>query len=278
MLIKDVRGMDCQTSKENIELYIDGVLSSAQTEELYAHADTCSECKKELENSLRLKKALAALGRLEAPEGLAKEAIRKARKKSRVPFAYISAAAAAMIALVVILTSGVLPNAGGGAANKGVQESILMAVPEDGGVQDEAYAMDMAPAPAEAPAEEMAPAATEAPAAEKPAASDVTIEPEEMFAVQTQEVPKVAGDTDFESPDYTVYVPDDLAADIRVALENMIIEYGFEYKDVSDGMTDSISFVITEDIIDLISELTADLPLDGVLTEGQIIEFVFSNQ
>ena len=277
MLIKDVRGMDCRTSKENIELYIDGVLSSAQTEELYAHADTCPECKKELENSLRLKKALAALGRLEAPEGLAKEAVRKARKR-RVPFAYISAAAAAMIALVVILTSGVLPNAGGGASNKGVQESIMMAAPEeDGGVQDEAYAMDMAPAPAEAPAEEMMPAATEAPAAEEPAASDVMMEPE-IFAAQTQEVPKIADDTDSEFPDYTVYVPDDLAVDIRAALENMIVEYGFEYRDVSDGMTDSISFVITEDIIDLVSELTADLPLDGVLTEGQIIEIVFSNQ
>ncbi len=270
--------MDCRTAKENIELYIDGVLSSAQTEELYAHADTCPECKKELENALRLKKALAALGRLEAPEGLAKEAVRKARKRRTVPFAYISAAAAAVITLVVILTSGVLPNTGGGVANGEVQENIMMAAPADGAEQDESYAMDMAPAAAEAPAEEMAPAATEAPAPEEPATDYTVMESEGMIDAQTQGVPKVAGETGSETPDYIVYVPDDLAADIRAALENMIVEYGFDSNIVSDGMTDSISFVITEDIIDLVSELTADLPLEGGLTEGQLIEFVFNNQ
>ena len=270
--------MDCRTAKENIELYIDGVLSSAQTEELYAHADTCPECKKELENALRLKKALAALGRLEAPEGLAKGAVRKARKRRAVPFAYISAAAAAVIALVVILTSGVLPNTGGGADNRGVQESIMMAAPADGAEQGESYAVDMAPAADEAPVEEMAPAATEAPAAEEPAAEYSVMEPEEMITAQTQEVPKMAGDVGSELPDYTVHVPDDLAVNIRAALENMIVEYGFDYNTVSDGNTNSISFVITEDIIDLVSELTADLPLEGELTVGLAIEFVFNNQ
>ena len=158
--------MDCQTAKEKIDLYIDGVLNSAETEELNAHAASCPSCQEELENALRLKKALAALGELEPPEGLAREAVRKARKRRAVPFAYISVAAAAVIALAVMLTSGMLPNAGGDADN-GVRENVMMAAPAEGAQQDESYAMDMAPAAAEAPAAEMAPAATEAPAAEE---------------------------------------------------------------------------------------------------------------
>ena len=103
------------------------------------------------------------------------------------------------------------------------------------------------------------------------------MESENVVAAQEQAVPKAADDTGTDFPVSVVYVPDELKADIRAALENMIVEYGFEYTSVSDDMTDSISFVVTEDIIDFLSELTADLPLEDGITEGQI-EFVFSNQ
>ncbi len=281
MFFKDVRGMDCRNAKEKIELYIDGVLSSAQTEELYSHAEACPDCKKELDNAIRLKNALAALGGLQPPEGLAREACRKASRRRSVPFAYISVAAAAVITLVVVLTSGVLQNADGG-STRNAEESIMMAAPAEGAPQDEMYSMDMAPA-AEAPAEE--PAATEAPAAmEEPAAEEMAEAPEIQYAMtETEEAsyvqdgqpnPKIAGGLGERTPSCIVYVPDELEADIREALEDMIIEYGIEYN--GEIETGSMMFMVTEDIAERLTELTADLQIEGSIIEGQAIEFIFN--
>lgn len=266
MLIKDVRGMDCRTAKVNIDLYIDGVLGSAQTQELNAHAANCLSCKKDIENAIRLKKALAALGELQPPEGLAREAARRARKNRTFPFAYISVAAAAVIALAVMLTSGVLPNAGGG-ATRGAQENMLMTAPEDGVQADEFLAMEIAPQEeaAEAPAAEV-------PEQEMPAAP-------EYFAMQSDEMkPKAAGEPGSVMPACIVYVPEDRMADIRAALERMSAEYGFEYAAAYDELTESFSFVITKDIIKELSQLTEGLLLEGTILEGETIQFIFNNQ
>ncbi len=272
--------MDCRTAKEKINQYIDGALSSAQTEELLSHAAACPDCRDELDNALRLKKALAALGDLEPPKGLAREALRKAKSRRPVPFAYISVAAAAVIALIVVLTSGVLPNTNGG-SSRSADENFMMAAPAEGAQQEEMNSAGMAPAPMEAPAADEY-AAAEAPAATEAPAQAPEEEPEMQFSVmvtedagdaQAQAVPKHAADSERRIPACIVYVPDELEPDIREALDDMIIEYGFEY--TYDEDTDSMIFVISEDIAERLLELTADLQMDGSLIEGETIEFMF---
>ncbi len=100
--------MDCRFFNENIDLFVDGLLSDSDRRQFLEHAASCISCQKALDDALRIKNALAALGDLEPPEGLAKSAIQKAKKKKPL-FAYVSgaaAAAAAVIALAVILTTG----------------------------------------------------------------------------------------------------------------------------------------------------------------------------
>lgn len=256
--------MDCRNAKENIDLFIDGVLSSAQTEELYAHADVCLECKQELENAVRLKRALAALGRMEAPEGLAKSAMHKAKKpRKAIPFAYISAAAAAVIALVIFLASGTLPGANSGSADSST-ENRMMAAPAEGAPEDEGYMMDAMP---EAPA-----APEEATAAD--GEMQFFLAEDQTSTVNEQGVPKISASNTDVVPTCFVYVPEALDADIRDALQSLIIEYGLEY--VDDDVTNSILIIVTQDVEERLSELTADLDTEGIIQEGQAIQFLFN--
>ena len=101
--------MDCQTAKEYIDLYADGMLDDAAVERLKAHLQSCECCREELEKTTRLKHALAGLDTLQPPQGLAKSAIRKARR-TRPIFAYATAAVAAVAALVFVFASGILTN------------------------------------------------------------------------------------------------------------------------------------------------------------------------
>lgn len=264
--------MDCRNAKENIDLFIDGVLSSAQTEELYVHADVCLECKQELENAVRLKRALAALGRMEAPKGLAKSAMHKAKKpRKAIPFAYISAAAAAVIALVIFLASGTLPGANSGSADSST-ENRMMAAPAEGAPEDEGYMMDAMP---EAPAAEE-PAAPAAP--EEATAADGEMQfflaEDQTSTVNEQGVPKISASNTEVVPTCFVYVPEALDADIRDALQSLIIEYGLEY--VDDDVTNSILIIVTQDVEERLSELTADLDTEGIIQEGQAIQFLFN--
>lgn len=104
--------MECRIVQQNIDLFVDGMLSENDRQQLLDHAASCASCQKAIDDALSLKNALGSLGELEPPQGLAMSAIKKAKKleKKRKPlFAYVSvatAAVAAAIGLVVVLTSG----------------------------------------------------------------------------------------------------------------------------------------------------------------------------
>ncbi len=100
--------MDCRIAQENIDLFVDGLLSEQDRQQLLEHAASCAACQKTVDDAVRLKNALASLPELDPPKGLAMSAIKKAKNKKPL-FVYISAAtaaAAAVIALVVVLTPG----------------------------------------------------------------------------------------------------------------------------------------------------------------------------
>ena len=100
--------MDCRIVQQNIDLFVDGMLSETDRQQLLDHAASCVSCQKAIDDALCLKNALGSLGELEPPQGLALSAIKKAKKKKPL-FAYVSvatAAVAAAIGLVVVLTSG----------------------------------------------------------------------------------------------------------------------------------------------------------------------------
>ena len=99
--------MDCKTAKEKINMF--DFLPQEEKDEVLAHAQSCKACRDELINSAKLREALAELGELEPPAGLAQSAIKKAKKTLKIPpFAYISVAVAAVVAVAFFATSGVL--------------------------------------------------------------------------------------------------------------------------------------------------------------------------
>lgn len=131
--------MDCRTAQENIGLFVDGMLGEDEARRLQDHMASCPSCLKEMEDLVRVKKALGSLEELEPPAGLAQSAIKKAKKRPWL--AYVSAAtaaAAAVIALTVLVSTGPLDK------TENTSEAAMFA-----GEAEEA--MDMAPAPAEAP-------------------------------------------------------------------------------------------------------------------------------
>ncbi len=270
--------MDCRTAREWIDLYIDGVIGSAQSEELHAHAASCPACKKELEDALRIKTALEALGQMEPPEGLASGAVRKVRKRKIVPIAYISAAAAAVLALVIIFTSGMLPQLSNGSTGNG-SEKVMMGAPEQ--AEGELFSMDLASAAAEeSAADEAAPAemapeimVQEAPRMESPMTAAGAKEEEAGEASDAVADGGVAGAV--PAPYCIVYVPQERSTDIRAAVENIITEYGVVYAvAVSDGR-ESWSFILPAEALQQMTELIAELSADGEITADQMIEFVF---
>ncbi len=99
--------MDCRIVQQNIDLFVDGMLSENDRQQLLNHAASCASCQRAIRDALSLKNALGSLGEMAPPQGLALSAIKKAKKKKPL-FAYVSvatAAVAAAIGLVVVLTS-----------------------------------------------------------------------------------------------------------------------------------------------------------------------------
>jgi|GEM_PF-1477200 len=270
--------MDCQTVKEKINLYIDGMLSSAESLQLVMHAESCPECKKELDDKLRLKKALSALGELEPPEGLAAGAVRRARKRRGVPIAYISVGVAAALALVVILTTGVLPQKANDAERIST-ESMMMAAPAEDAQSGTGSAFGGTSA-TEAPmsVEDQAPklASVPEPASQEPASPSVE---SSMSAESTAE----AGDMMQENmvamgapePDCIVYVSADRETDVKAALESIIAEHNIKASFLSDDAMDTYSFVLPEDALEELTALTADLEPEGEVAADKLIEFRF---
>jgi anti-sigma factor RsiW len=145
--------MDCQTAIEYINLHVDNMLDDACTQQLFEHISTCEHCRRELDGTLMLKKALSNFDELEPPAGLALGAIRKAKKRKLPVFAYASAAVAAAITLIAVFSSSIFPN------NYGESGASV--------AFDKSYAAQEMEAPKAAPEPNLAaaPAATEAPAA-----------------------------------------------------------------------------------------------------------------
>jgi len=258
--------MDCRSAKENIDLYVDGYLTPEQMREFESHAAACSACRNDVDNTLRLKSALAALGQLEAPEGLAQSAVRKARRRRIPPFAYITAAAAAVVALAVVVSSGILPTQD---MDSGKQsERIMTAESFLSGAGEESVAMDMAPADTDDPAAEWE-------AQEPPAPMEEAPVDEQMAEVTRLEEDFVL----MSAPEQfcVVTVPDDWFVDVHAALESIIVQYQIEFTSESFDGIDVISFVLPEDALEEILELTKDLPLEGELIAGEMLQFVFNN-
>ena len=270
--------MDCQAAREKIDLYIDGVLSPADMELLLAHVEFCPDCRRELDDMLRLHKALASLGEVDPPAGLAAAAVRKARRRRGMPIAYISVGMAAVMAFILVLTSGILPQLGN-TTEQLMPESYMMAAPAEGadnGTRSEEAAAGAAEAPAAVP--------KQAPASEPPqddlmfsAAADTA--PVESAAPETGELPQE--DQMFAmtapAPACIVYVAaDDRQTDIRAGLESIIAEHDIEPTFLSNDALDTISFVLPEAALEEITALVGGLAPEGVITVDALIEFRFA--
>lgn len=134
--------MDCIEAREKIELYIDGMLSEAEKQRLVWHASSCPQCKKALDDAIRLKLALGNLGEIEPPAGLASSAVKKA-KKQRIPiYAYATAAAAAVVALAFALSPLFMNNSN--LSEAGTEEEIMFSAAEAITEADEGLTMDSA--------------------------------------------------------------------------------------------------------------------------------------
>lgn len=136
-------GMDCRIAQQNIDLFVDGLLSEKDRQGLLDHAASCASCQKAIDDAVRLKNALQSLPEIEPPKGLAMSAIKKAKTKKPL-FVYISAATAAVaavIALVVVLTPGI-----------GLKDATRSSNGADMGTmtaKNETAAAEMAPVPEE---------------------------------------------------------------------------------------------------------------------------------
>jgi hypothetical protein len=269
--------MDCQTAKEKIDLYIDGVLSPADIELLLAHVEDCPDCRRELDDMMRLHKALASLGGVEPPPGLAAAAARKARRHRGMPIAYISVGAAAVMAFVLLLTSGILPQLGN-TTQQLMPESYMMAAPADGadsGTRSEEAAAGAAEEPAAVPKqapdngtlqdELMFSAAADASPAESAAPEAGELPQEEQMFVMTAPAPACI-----------VYVvADDRQTDIRAQLETIITKFDIEPTFVSNDALDTISFVLPEAALEEVTALAEDFAPEGEITVDALIEFRF---
>ncbi len=174
--------MDCRIVEQNIDLFVDGMLSDKERQQLLDHAAECASCQKAIDDAMRLKNALGSIGDLDPPQGLAMSAIKKAKmseKKRKPLFAYVSgatAAVAAVIGLVVVLTSG--NNIG--SQTRMPDESVMFSM----GAADESGAG----------AAEMAPAAKEE--------ADMMLEAEETAAPEEFEEASMAPKVPFREEGY----------------------------------------------------------------------------
>jgi hypothetical protein len=269
--------MDCQAVRGKINLYIDGVLSSADSEPFLVHVGSCQDCKRELDNMMRLHRALRSLGDVEPPLGLADAAARKARKRRGMPIAYISVGVAAALAFALVLTNVVLPRYNY-STDQAVPESYMMAAPADewqsiSGTGEAAEGAVEAPAPAPRQAADaetdrsdaLFSDTPEAPAEDEAPESGELLQEDQMF-IMTAPAPSCI---------VTVAADDERQTGVRAALESIIAEYGIEAIFLSDDVMDTISFVLPEAALEDITVLTADFIPEDEITVNALIEFRF---
>lgn len=261
--------MDCQTAIEYINLYADNMLNSEETEQLLSHISSCSKCKEELDDIIAVKRAVAGLGEIKPPAGLAISAIMKAKKRKAPIFAYASAGVAAAIALVAIFSSGIFNNnninyapqekaAKPAAYSDTLAEGVntqASSEPEEASMSD----LALAPAPSMEPITVPGPEPTQAPVME-------SMDEYGSFtagAVRTASVP-------------FINVPADVSEDFRQSLVKFLNDNEIEYKMYEDDVMDTISFTITEDKLDVLKSLIdGSFKYEGLLNAGTV-EFIFS--
>jgi hypothetical protein len=260
--------MDCKTAKEKINSF--DALGEQDKERVLAHAQGCESCKKELISSAKLRDALGNLDEFEPPMGLARSAIARAKKKSRIPpIAYISVAAAAVIAVAFIVSSSVLNLGGNNAADAPVEMAL-----EEQSVRSDDFAA------AEAPLAEMAEMVEDEEIVSEMATDDAfekegTVEDgQEVAAMDATEEDSdesmAKGDTSF------IYVSADKTGFAEL-LEAFFVEYDtyVEYTQF-DGNT-SMKFFLGELQFESFVELLelSDIPYDDSLVSGAMIEVTF---
>ncbi|MBT3319076.1 MAG: hypothetical protein HN948_06355 [Clostridia bacterium] len=259
--------MDCKTAKEKINIF--DALSEQDKERVLAHAQGCESCKNELIYSAKLKDALGSLDELEPPLGLASSAIARAKKKSRIPpIAYISVAAAAVIAVAFIVSSSVLNLGDDNAADAPVEMAL-----EEQSVRSDDFAADAQEAPMAEMANEEAVVLDMA--ADDAVAKDETAEDvQEALAMEEPEEESDAsmakGDTSF------IYVSADNAG-FAEQLEAFFVEFDtyVEYTEF-DGNT-AMKFFLGElqlgSFVELLEQF--DIPYDDSLVSGAMVEVTF---
>ena len=119
--------MDCNEAREKINMFIDGQLDDAEKQRLIWHASSCTQCKKELDDAIRLKQALAGLKEVEPPAGIVASAIKKAKRRRFPVYAYASVVAAAVIALLLIFSPPMLSQRSPTADNAAAPELMYSA-------------------------------------------------------------------------------------------------------------------------------------------------------
>ncbi|MDD5017137.1 MAG: zf-HC2 domain-containing protein [Eubacteriales bacterium] len=249
--------MDCQTAKENIQLYLDDMLDNAEKERLFLHVQTCARCRKELEDAAAIKKALSGLGEVQPPEGLALGAIKKAKKREFPVFVYASAGVAAAVVLGVILTSGFLSagrNADTNSAFEATEEQAIAFSAEDESVK------------AESDTEEEA-------CMDEAASDDVAL----GMAEESVEESAESGDS-LQSGSYAACrftVPPEQSDGFRKTLDSFIEDNGIAAEYIETEDTSVVSFVIDDAVLSEFETIVADMPYEGELYTGCIVEFTF---
>ncbi len=257
--------MDCKTAKEKINIF--DALSADEKERVLAHAQGCESCKKELIASAKLRDALGNLDELDPPLGLASSAIARAKKKSRIPrFAYISVAAAAVIAVAVIASSGLIDFGGENATG----DVVEMAVKEQTVRANDEFAAADAPI---AEMAEMEPVADQAMAADD-IEEDTAEAPAEAMSMDASE--EESEDTMAKGDMSFVYVSAD-KTEFADALDAFFIEFDIyvEYKEF-DGNTSMAFFVGAlqyERFIELLDQ--SEIAHDDSLVAGSMVEVTF---
>jgi hypothetical protein len=251
--------MDCKTAEEYINLYIDKMLGENEAKELFSHAASCRKCERELENALKLKDAMADMGELEPPAGLAAGAIKKAKKRRYPAFIYVSSGIAAAVALVLIFSSGLFNNAGTQKSLDTDMERNVAAAP--------------APVAAASAAEEMAPQlAYSAAGAEDAAASAAPESGNEMLMT------KEAADSII----FTYNVPAKISERFKPLLLDFISKNNIQQDDMASARINSedneiISFNISAENLNGLIKLVNDAGIEheGDPQPGSHVEFTF---
>ena len=259
--------MDCGKAKEYIDLYIDGRLTSEQTDQLLLHTQSCSACRKELESAIALKRSFDELPELEPPEGLAASAIKKAKKR-KVPFyAYATAGVAIVAAMVAVFASGVVgqrsPNDG---LYKSTADAEIFETTEDAGFSGGAQNAASSETVEDSVAMDM-PASDDGAESEDGAGSDSCADEEGI-------------EEEAMIPECKVIVYPQEAEAFRPALDDFFETNGMVPEYVRCESTEEVLFYIEEPFLEELETLllSYDIEYEGELIPGAILTIEFASE